>query len=120
MITKIELDAMKFYAFHGVLPQETLVGNHFVVGVTLVAPLERAVASDALENTINYADVYNIVKQEMQIPSKLIEHAAGRILYALKAGFPELKEVEVKLSKMNPPFGGDVRSASVILKESYL
>ena len=73
---------MKFYAYHGVALQETRVGNTFVVNLVLTAPLEKAVADDTLEDTINYAVVYEVVKREMAIPSKLIEHAAGRILAA--------------------------------------
>ena len=56
----------------------------------------------------------------MDIPSKLIEHAAGRILYALKERFPELTGIELKFSKLNPPFGGDVHSASILLGETFL
>ena len=119
MTVQIELEAMKFYAYHGVAPQETRVGNTFVVNLVLTAPLEKAVASDDLEDTINYAVVYEVVKREMAIPSKLIEHAAGRILAALKETFPQLLMIELKLSKLNPPFGGDVYSASVILRETY-
>ena len=119
MTVQIELEAMKFYAYHGVAPQETRVGNTFVVNLVLTAPLEKAVADDTLEDTINYAVVYEVVKREMAIPSKLIEHAAGRILAALKETFPQLLMIELKLSKLNPPFGGDVYSASVILRESY-
>ena len=119
MTTKIELKAMKFYAYHGVMPQETKVGNHFVVNLTLMAPLEKAVMSDCLDDTINYAAVYAVVKQEMEIPSKLLEHAAGRILFALKEHFPELTAVDLKLSKLNPPFGGDIYSASILLSETF-
>lgn len=119
MTVQIELEAMKFYAFHGVAPQETRVGNTFVVNLVLTAPLEKAVASDNLEDTVNYATVYEVVKHEMAIPSKLLEHAAGRILKRLKETFPPLLAVELKLSKLNPPFGGDVYSASVILRETY-
>lgn len=119
MTTQIELKEMKFYAYHGVMEQEQKVGNHFVVNLLLTAPLEKAVAYDRLEDTINYATVYELVKQEMSIPSRLIEHAAGRILLALKNYFPQLLEVELKLSKLNPPFGGDVYSASVILKDKF-
>ena len=75
--------------------------------------------SDELEDTINYATVYTIVKEQMDIPSKLIEHVAGRILYALKDRFPGLAAIELKLSKLNPPFGGDVHSASIILSETF-
>ena len=95
MTTKIELEKMRFYAYHGVMPQETK------------------------DDTINYAAVYAVVKEQMDIPSKLIEHAAGRILYALKERFPQLAAVELKLSKLNPPFGGDVHSASIILGETF-
>lgn len=119
MISKIEIAAMRFYAYHGVMPQETKVGNQFVVNLTLTASLEAAVESDNLEDTINYATAYQIVKKEMDIPSRLLEHVAGRILYALKKNFPQLTGTELKLSKLNPPFGGDVYSASVILTEMY-
>jgi len=71
------------------------------------------------DDTINYAAVYAVVKEQMDIPSKLIEHVAGRILYALKERFPQLAAVELKLSKLNPPFGGDVHSASIILGETF-
>lgn len=119
MTTKIELRNMTFYAFHGVAPQETQVGNTFVVDLLLTAPLEQAVKSDDLSDTINYAEVYEIVKTEMKIPSKLLEHVGGRILNALKRAFPEILEIELIISKLNPPFGGDVHSASVHLQESY-
>lgn len=119
MTTRIELDTMKFYAYHGVMPQERKVGNHFIVSLILTAPLERAVESDNLDDTINYAEAYEVVKEQMEIPSRLIEHVAGRILQALKTHFPQLTGVELKLSKLNPPFGGDVQSASVLIHETF-
>ena len=117
MTTKIELRRMTFYAYHGVAPQETRVGNTFIVDLILTAPLENAVWSDDLSDTINYATVYETVKAEM---ARLLEHAAGRILKALKERFPQITEVELVLSKLNPPFGGDIHSASIILKEGFL
>ena len=134
MTTKIELEKMRFYAYHGVMPQETKVGNDFVVDLILTAPLEQAVKSDELDDTINYAAVYAVVKEQMDIPSKLIEHVAGieeekllasgfkvpaRTAQSLKERFPQLAAVELKLSKLNPPFGGDVHSASIILGETF-
>lgn len=118
-MTQIELKEMKFYAYHGVMEQERTVGNHFVVDLLLTAPLEKAIRSDRLEDTMNYATVYEVVKKEMEIPSRLIECVAGRILEALKSRFPQLTEVKLTLSKLNPPFGGDIRSASIILKEKF-
>lgn len=119
MITQIELEAMHFYAYHGVTPQERTVGNHFSVTLRLTAPLEQAVANDNLADTINYASVYETVHTEMTRPSHLIEHAAGRILHALKTRFPQLTTIEIKLSKLNPPFGGDLQAASIVLQEKY-
>ena len=119
MTSKIELKGMKFYAYHGVSVQERQVGNIFVVNLLLTAPLEDAIESDELRFTINYASVYEVVKAEMGIPSNLLENAAGRIMNSLKLNFPVLTQVEIKLTKLNPPFGGDLQSASVILDKTF-
>lgn len=119
MISKIVLEEMRFYAFHGVGEQERKVGNRFTVNLILTADLRQAVVSDCIGDTINYAEVYEVVKAEMDVPSALLEHVAGRVLVALKVQFPQLTEVEVKVTKSSPPFGGDVQSASVILSERY-
>ncbi|MCC8154566.1 MAG: dihydroneopterin aldolase [Tannerellaceae bacterium] len=119
MKSRIELKDMNFYAYHGVFPQETLVGNHFVVNLNLTAPLEKAVESDELDDTLNYAEIYRTVQQEMETPSRLLEHVGGRILKSLKTRFPMLTKAEVKITKLNPPFGGDLHSASIILTEKW-
>lgn len=119
MTSKIVLKDMKFYAFHGILPQEKCVGNNFLVNLSVSAPLEEAFRSDDLNDTINYAAIYSLVKKEMNIPSCLIEHVAGRILRSLKNTFPQITETELSLSKLNPPIAGDIHSASIILKEIY-
>lgn len=119
MVTKIELHGMTFYAYHGVGEQERKVGNQFRVDVTLTAPLEAAMRSDRLEETINYASVYEVVREEMSVPSRLLEHVAGRILTKLKLHFPTLRKVELKVSKRNPPFGGDLPSAAFLVEAVY-
>lgn len=117
MKVQIELDSMNFYAFHGVAPQERTVGNTFIVDLLLTADVEAATVSDNLDDTINYAEVYAVVKQEMDRPSLLLEAVAGRIVAALHKEFFRIMKVRVKVAKLNPPFGGDVRSAAVILEE---
>ncbi|MDL2265422.1 dihydroneopterin aldolase [Parabacteroides sp. OttesenSCG-928-G07] len=119
MIAKIQLKGMHFYAFHGVSTQEKKVGNQFVVDILLTAPLENAVEQDALEETIDYSQIYAIVKEEMAVSSNLLEHVAGRIMQHVKRSFPQITEIEVAVTKKHPPFGGDVRGASVLLKETY-
>ena len=115
----ILLKEIRCYAYHGVAPQENLIGNEYIIDLKLKVDISKATRTDEVADTVNYAEVHNVIKTEMAIPSKLLEHAAGRILAALKDTFPQLLAIELKLSKLNPPFGGDVYSASVILRESY-
>ena len=65
---------MRFYAFHGVMPQERKVGGEFLVSVKVGYPLEQAMRSDDVANTLNYAELYELVKKEMMQPSNLLEH----------------------------------------------
>ncbi|GAB6012957.1 dihydroneopterin aldolase [Viscerimonas tarda] len=115
MRSYILLENIIIHANHGVLPQETVAGNTFVINLRIKADLSYPIKTDNVGDTINYASVLDIVKTEMARPSKLIEHAGGRIIAALKKTFPQIEEVELKLSKQNPPVDGQVEYASVIL-----
>ena len=109
----ILLNGLRFYARHGVGAQETVVGNEFTVDLQLKVNLEAAAQSDQVEDTVSYADVFLAVKDEMSRPSKLLEHAAGRICERLFKDFPLIEEIELKLLKRNPPMGADIREAGV-------
>lgn len=115
MKSYILLENMIFFAYHGVLPQENAAGNTFVVNIKLESDLSEAATSDNLDDTINYAQVYEVIKQEMNIPSCLLEHVAGRIIKALRKRFPKLGVIELKLSKKAPPIVGQIEQASVII-----
>ena len=117
MKTTIRLTDMQFFAYHGVLAQETKVGNNYVVNICLTADLSRACESDNVDDTINYAAVYDMVKTEMEQPSKLLEHVAMRIYKSIKGEFPLITSLEVRLAKNNPPIAGEVKSAEVIISE---
>ncbi len=111
----ILLENMKFYAFHGVLPEEQIVGNTYTVTVKLSFDFSKAAKEDTLGDTINYAEVYELVKNEMQQKSKLIEHVAQRISKRIREQFPQIKSLEVQLSKHNPPLSGEVEKSTVII-----
>jgi len=115
MKSSIRLNKMKFYAFHGVMEQEQKVGNTFIVDLKLDVDLSKASETDDLSDTINYAEIYSIIKAEMEIPSKLLEHVAGRILQRIKTGFPIIEKIKICLAKERPPMGGEIESAAVIL-----
>ncbi|EJW92832.1 dihydroneopterin aldolase [gut metagenome] len=113
MKSYIFLDKMRFYAYHGVGEQETLIGNEFTVSLRLQVDITSAIETDCVKDTVNYADVHQAVKEEMAIPSKLLEHVAGRIVQRLLNDFPAIGQVEIKLTKRNPPMGADIETAGV-------
>lgn len=112
METTIELNRMRFFAYHGVMPQERVVGNVYYVDLKLTGDFYKATSSDHLEDTINYAEVYEVVKEEMTIPADLLEHVAGRILRNLFNQFRSLNSVWVRIEKQRPPIKGEIESSA--------
>ena len=109
----IYLENMEFYSFHGCLEEERVNGNTFLVSVCMEVDTEKAGKTDELSDTVNYQQVYDIVKKEMEIPSHLIEHVAQRIYDRIFEQIPQISGLHIRLSKLNPPLGGKVEKASV-------
>ena len=95
------------FAYHGVAPQENIIGNEYIINLKLKVDISQAIQTDDVVDTVNYAEIHEAVKAEMSIPSKLLEHVCGRIAKRLLA--------ELRLSKRNPPMGADIDSAGVEL-----
>lgn len=114
----ILLKDVKFYAYHGVDPQENTVGAVFIINLKLKTDFTCALQTDNLEGTVSYADVYDCVKDEMKNPSKLLEHVGGRIVKRLFRDFPTIESIELELVKQNPPMGADCQGAGILLCES--
>lgn len=102
----ILLPHMRFYAYHGVIPQEQIVGAFFIVSLEIEVCFENALKTDDLTGTISYADVYHAVKEEMEIHSHLLEHVAGRIVNRIFRDFPSVFQIKIELFKENPPIMG--------------
>ena len=109
----ILLNRLTLYAYHGVMSQEQVVGNEFFIDLRLKVNMEHSALTDELIDTVSYADVFQSVKSEMDIPSKLLEHAAARVAKRLLDEYKQIEIVELKLWKRNPPMGADVQSAGV-------
>ena len=109
----IFLRNVRFYAFHGVMPQERKVGGEFLVDLSVGYPIEDAMQSDKVEDTLNYAELYQLVKKEMDTPSQLLEHVAGRIARKISEQFPKVTSIDLKITKKNPPMGADCDGAGV-------
>lgn len=106
---------IRLHAFHGVMPQERITGNDYLVSVSADCPLAAAAESDSVDDTLNYAHIYNIVKEEMALQSNLVEHVAGRIGRRVLAEFPLADNVRVEVVKLNPPMGAACDGAGVEL-----
>ena len=111
----ILLNNVRLYARHGVMEQERAVGAMFTLNLRLEVDFSQAETDDTLEGTVNYAEVYRAVKAEMEKPSRTLENAARRIAERIINDFPMVKQVEISLSKQNPPMGADCDSAGVQL-----
>lgn len=110
----LRVDGLRFYAYHGVMPREQKVGQQFEVDLRL--EVSGYDGSDSLERTVNYAEVIDVVKEEMNIPSRLIEHVCSRICRRIRTDFPAITGGTVKVSKLHPPVEAELASASVELE----
>ena len=112
----IELNNIHLYAYHGVLPQENNVGAWYTLNLCATINNLDSIENDNIEATANYAEIYEVICEEMKIPSKLLEHVCGRILEKLFDRFAIIERIEITLTKDTPPMGGDRLSSSVRIK----
>lgn len=105
---KIALEGMEFFAFHGLYEAERKEGNQFRVDIELETDFTKGALSDDISGTLNYEDIYKIVSMEMSVPSKLLEHVAGRILGKIQAHPGTVFAIKVVIQKLNPPLPGKV------------
>lgn len=114
--SKIYLDDIRFYAYHGVMEQERQVGGEYLVSLAIETDLSEAVHTDDLADTVNYAALYALIEREMSVPSKLLEHVAGRIGQRSLEEFDKIATLTIRVTKQNPPIGADCKGASVEIK----
>ena len=109
----IALEGMTFYSYHGYYDHERARGNNFVVDVQIHYDMDAAADSDDLEQSVNYERVYEICQREMNEPRQLIESVAKSIGKTIRAAFPNVDKIHVRLEKMKPPLKGHVAKAVV-------
>jgi dihydroneopterin aldolase len=110
---KIYLKNIRLYAFHGCMDEEEKIGSDYIVNVVVKTNLDKSSKSDQLKDTVDYVALHAIVKEEMQQRAKLLEHVADRILNRIIEEHPSVKKAKVKVSKRNPPIGGNVEEVAV-------
>ena len=106
---EISLRGLTFFGRHGVNPEETSLGQRFGIDVTFWLDLAKAAASDRIEDTVSYSAIFKLIRTEVEgVPSKLLEHLAGRLVDRIVAQDNRILKVSVTVTKLNPPLGGSV------------
>ena len=114
----IKVTNIRVYAYHGCLNEETKIGSDYLVNVSVTVDLSKSAQSDALEDTVDYVFLNQVVKEEMAIASKLLETVCERILARFIQESPLIDTATVAISKLNPPIGGDVKMVTVEMSKT--
>lgn len=108
----VSLENVRFFAYHGFFESENMTGNEFEVNLT-VEYSEKDMDTEELNNTVSYADLYALVREEMERTRKLLETLAREIVISVKEKYPFIEKISCKVTKIAPPIGGFIGSASV-------
>ncbi len=111
---KIIINGLKIFAYHGVNPEETQFGQHFVLDITAQADILRPCQTDSIDHTVSYAAIIKAVKKTMAEKNcKLLEHAAQRVADCLFEQFPRIQALKITLKKPDAPINGDFEYVAV-------
>ena len=113
----IKLTNIRTFSFHGCLEEEAKIGSDYSVNLTIKTNLEPSSKTDELTDTVDYVDLNRIVVEEMAIRAKLLEHVAKRIMDRVLKELLMVTKIEVEVTKLNPPIGGDVEGVTIIMKK---
>ncbi len=112
----IEINGIKVYAFHGCLNEEAKIGGNYIVDVCIATDFSTAAKTDELSKTVDYVTINALVKEEMDVRSKLIEHVGQRIVDRIKREVAGVQKLRVKVIKVCPPINGDVDNVAIIIE----
>lgn len=113
---KVYIKNLRFHAYIGVGEQEQVVGNDYIVSLSIDYPYEAAMVSDDVEDTINYATVYQLVAEVMAQKARLLERVAYQIAQKVIERYPLTEGLDVDVMKQNPPMGAECAGAGVQIR----
>ena len=106
---RIHLEGMIFYGFHGVDPAEKVLGQRFVVDVTVERDLRKPGRTDSVADTVSYATIFKLTRAVVEGPSRdLIEAVAEGVAEAIGRAYPDLEAVRVRVRKPGAPVKGSI------------
>ena len=113
----IKLKNIRTFSYHGCMIEEGKIGSDYRVDLEIKTDLRKSALSDELKDTIDYVLLNKIIKEEMEIRSKLLEHVANRIINRIFKEIPSVSRILLSVSKLNPPIGGDVEAVTIEMEE---
>ena len=113
----IKLQNIRTFSFHGCLEEEGKIGSDYRVDLEIKTDLRKSSLSDDIKDTVDYVLLNQIVVDEMDIRSKLLEHVANRIIVRIFKEIPSVSRIILSVSKLNPPIGGDVEAVTIEMEE---
>lgn len=117
---KIKITNLEIFARHGVMPEETALGQKFIISAELSLSTEKAGYSDKLDDSINYALVCeNIEKYNKTHTKKLIEAAAEGTAEHILLSFPQVRGIHIEIKKPNPPIHLHFDSVAVEIERKW-
>ncbi|HBY70403.1 MAG: dihydroneopterin aldolase [Flavobacteriaceae bacterium] len=114
-MSTIRLKNIRIFANHGCLTEEEKIGSDYIVNLEVTANLSKAAKTDELSDTVDYVQLQKIVREQMAIRSKLLEQVGQRIIDEILKDIQLVDAVKVRVSKINPPIGGDIAEVSVTM-----
>ena len=111
----ISIEGIECYSYHGCQEEEAVIGGKYSVDIYVWKNVSNSFSSDELYNTVDYGMVHDVVRKEMSIRSKLIEHVTNRILEKLSEKIKAFEKISVRVTKFNPPVNGKIEKASFLL-----
>lgn len=114
-MSTIRLKNIRIFANHGCLTEEEKIGSDYIVNLEVTANLSKAAKTDELSDTVDYVQLQKIVREQMAIRSKLLEQVGQRIIDEILKEIELVDAVKVRVSKINPPIGGDIAEVSVTM-----
>ena len=113
----IKLTNIRTYSYHGCLAEEAAIGSDYRVDLEIKTDLRKSALSDQLEDTVDYVFLNQVVKEEMAIRAQLLEQVAHRIIVRVFKESAAVSRILIRVSKINPPIGGDVEMVTIEMEE---
>jgi 7,8-dihydroneopterin aldolase/epimerase/oxygenase len=113
----IHLNSLKFFSFHGLLEEERILGGEFEVDVAVTCKDDKRITE--IQQAVDYVKVYAVIKQQMEIPTALLETVAQDLAEKIYTGDNRITSISISIKKIHPPIAAFMGTAGVSYKKDF-